>query len=245
MRARDFAVVTFLFALPLAPSAAHSQSHGLKLAAGDVGLGIGDVSRLDGIRLNFRDRYLERVRGINVTIWSPYDRPRGTARGLALGLPLTGAGEMSGLAIAAGIDVDGRFSGVGLAPVGFGAGDGISGIAVGGVGVGAGGELKGLGIGGVGVEAQRITGIALAGFGAGGTRITGVALAPAYVKIEEGGVLEGAAVSAFNNVRGRQRGLTIGILNIAEELHGLQIGLLNIAWNKDSFPVLPIANYSR
>ena len=58
-----------LFALaPAAPASA--QDGGIKLAIGDVGLGIGDVRRLDGLRLNFRDRRMQRVRGINATIWT-------------------------------------------------------------------------------------------------------------------------------------------------------------------------------
>jgi len=40
-------------------------------------------------------------------------------------------------------------------------------------------------------------------------------------------------------------GISIGLLNIAEELDGLQIGLINIARNKESFSVLPFINYSR
>ena len=52
-------------------------------------------------------------------------------------------------------------------------------------------------------------------------------------------------MSAFNNVRGTQRGLTIGILNIADELHGLQVGVINIARNKKSFSVLPLLNYNK
>ena len=43
----------------------------------------------------------------------------------------------------------------------------------------------------------------------------------------------------------RPRGLTIGIVNIAQELHDLQLGLVNIARNKSSFSVLPIANFHR
>jgi hypothetical protein len=52
-------------------------------------------------------------------------------------------------------------------------------------------------------------------------------------------------VSAFHDIRGRQHGLTIGIVNIADELHGVQLGLINIARNKASFRVLPLFNYSR
>ena len=52
-------------------------------------------------------------------------------------------------------------------------------------------------------------------------------------------------MSGFNHILGRQNGLTIGLLNIADELHGLQIGLINIARNKRSFRVMPLVNYHR
>jgi hypothetical protein len=80
------------------------------------------VPLLDGLRLNFRDRHIERVRGINATIWSPHEDADGTVRGIALGFPLTGAGRLSGLALGAGIAVSEEFRGVGLAPLGMGAG---------------------------------------------------------------------------------------------------------------------------
>jgi len=85
----------------------------------------------------------------------------------------------------------------------------------------------------------------LAGLGAGGEDVRGLVIAPGYFKVIEGGSMRGVAVSAFNNIRGTQHGLTIGILNIADELHGLQVGLINIARNKRSFSVLPIVNYHR
>jgi hypothetical protein len=322
-----------------APMPASGQ--GIKLAVGDVGLGIGDVRRLDGIRLNFRDDRLERVRGLNVTIWSPYEGADGVVQGIAVGLPLTGASEMSGLALGAGAGVERAFSGIAVTGIGFGAGDGITGVAVGGVGVGtggsvkglaiggvgvgaggdisgiliggvgagaggnlkgiaiggvglgasgdltgvavggvgvgaggnvrgllvggvgvgaggnvtgvtiggvgvgAGGELKGVALGGIGVGAPRITGLAIGGFGAGGEEVRGLVIAPAWFRVEETGFVRGVSVSAFNDVRGAQYGVSIGLLNIADELHGLQVGLLNIARNKDSFSVLPILNYHR
>ena len=45
---------------------------------------------------------------------------------------------------------------------------------------------------------------------------------------------------------GVQRGLAIGIVNFAEELHGAQIGLINIARNNPSGRrVLPVINWHR
>jgi hypothetical protein len=50
-------------------------------------------------------------------------------------------------------------------------------------------------------------------------------------------------IAAYNDIRGSQRGLAIGIYNRAEELHGVQIGLLNRADNnKPPFRWLPIVN---
>jgi hypothetical protein len=336
-----FVAATVLAVSFMAAPSGSAQEPGLKLAVGDFGLGIGDVPRLDGLRLNFRDRHLERVRGINATIWSPHEDADGTVRGIALGFPLTGAGRLSGLALGAGIAVSEEFRGVGLAPLGMGAGgrmtgimvaglgiggggdlEGImlgglgaglggsvtgiavgglgigaggdvtgllvgglgggaggnvtgiavgglgvgaggdmrgllvgglgsgvggdlEGIAIGGVGVGAGGEIRGVAVGGVGVGASRLRGVALSGVAAGGGEVRGVVIAPAYFRIDEGGLLRGVSVSAFNHVRGRQHGLSIGLLNIADELHGVQIGILNISRNDGSLRVVPILNYIR
>jgi hypothetical protein len=45
-------------------------------------------------------------------------------------------------------------------------------------------------------------------------------------------------------MKGVQRGLAIGIVNYAQELHGLQVGLINIARNNSpGTRVLPIANW--
>jgi len=50
-------------------------------------------------------------------------------------------------------------------------------------------------------------------------------------------------VSAFNQIRGLQAGITIGLLNVARRLKGIQIGVLNIARNNPPpFRVLPIIN---
>ena len=56
--------------------------------------------------------------------------------------------------------------------------------------------------------------------------------------------MRGASVSAYNRIQGRQHGLTIGIVNIADELHGVQFGLINIAKNKARFRVMPIINWN-
>jgi hypothetical protein len=63
----------------------------IDLTVNDVGIAIGDKPSMTGLRLNFRDRNLREIKGVNVTIWSPYEPATGRVTGLALGLPATGA----------------------------------------------------------------------------------------------------------------------------------------------------------
>ena len=95
-----------LVALALLSSAAFAQTpdslggRGLLLGAGGVGLGLGDVPRVTGLRINVRDRALQRVAGLHVTALAPR-APADSAShvtGLALGLPVTGGGRVEGVA---------------------------------------------------------------------------------------------------------------------------------------------------
>ncbi|MCH7991209.1 MAG: hypothetical protein IIC35_02160, partial [Gemmatimonadetes bacterium] len=158
----------------------------MKLAAGDFGIGIGDVPRLDGLRLNFRDRYLERVRGLNATLWMPYEDADGSVEGLLLGIPLTGAADMKGLAIGFGVGIERDFSGIALAPIGMGAGGRMRGLIVGGVGVGGGSDLDGILIGGVGGGiGGNLTGIAVGGIGVGvGGAVRGIVVGGVGVGVQ-------------------------------------------------------------
>src|SRR5687767_10676569 len=66
---------------------AREKRRSLDLMVGDVGLSIGDSRRVKGIRLNFRDTRLDRVDGLNATIWHPDEGGAGDIYGIALGLP--------------------------------------------------------------------------------------------------------------------------------------------------------------
>ena len=77
-----------------------ASAQGLDLTIDHKGLAIGDIPRVTGLRLNYRDRRLERVDGVNATIWSPYDNGgNGEVRGVALGVPVTGAARIDGVAV--------------------------------------------------------------------------------------------------------------------------------------------------
>ena len=69
------AAVAALF-LPLSLSA-----QVIDLTVTNNGIAIGDKPRVNGIRLNFRDRHLEGVNGINATIWTPYQPTSGRVTG--------------------------------------------------------------------------------------------------------------------------------------------------------------------
>jgi hypothetical protein len=113
--------------------------------------------------------------------------------------------------------------------------------------VGGSEQIRGAGVGAA-VLAHRITGVA-----AGGVvglwrmgppeqdedRLHGIAAAI----LTETTDLTGFSVAAWNQVRGVQRGVTIGLSNQAAELHGIQIGILNTAGNnRGMFRMLPIVN---
>lgn len=218
--------------LPALPLALHGQR--AEPTRVTRGLAIGDVPRVSGIRLNYRDRALERVDGVHVTIWSPYaEPPTGTVRGLALGLPVTATGDISGAAIGVlGVGAGRSMRGLGVGLAGVGAGGSLEGIMLGGLGVGTGGSARGITIGGLGA-------------GVGGSA-RGLMLAPAVFRIENGGSLRGASASAVNLIRGEQRGLAIGIVNYAHRLHGVQLGVINIVRdNPSGRRVLPVVNWGR
>ena len=169
---------------------------GLDLTVDHVGLAIGDVPEVTGIRLNFRDSALRRVTGINATIWAPYDNAgSGTVNGVALGLPVTGAGQINGVATGIfGVGAGRGITGLGVAPIGIGAGDELRGIMVGGIGVGAGGGVEGLSVAGIGVGAGGdVRGISIGGIGVGGGgRVTGLTIGG--IGVGAGGDLTGVNV---------------------------------------------------
>ena len=121
---------------------------------------------------------------------------------------------------------------------------GLTGLAVGGLGIVSTSEpFRGLGISVGAVESPAgFYGIAIAGFRvrAKHTELRGIILSG--ITNRSAG-LSGVAVAGYNDIRGKQQGLTIGVYNSADELHGVQIGLLNSARNnRGIFQFLPLIN---
>ncbi len=170
---------------------------------------------------------------------------QGNIRGLAVGLLGVGGGQdITGITFGGlGAGASGNMTGLNIGGIGIGAGKDLSGITFGGVGAGCGNELKGVTICGIGAGAPTIKGVTLAGIAVGGDRISGASLALGMIKIQPDGVLKGFAASAYNQIKGRQTGMSLGIFNYAWQLNGIQIGLINyVRDNPKYLKVLPLFN---
>lgn len=211
---------------PLALSSASAQRDTRKA------ISIGNYPRVDGIRINFRDRDLERVRGANITMWRPYDEATGDVSGLALGLPITGAGSLTGIGVALlGIEVSDRSQGLMLAGVGIGGGGEVSGISVAGLGVAAGRSVNGITIAGLGAASGgRVSGITIGGLGvASGEDVRG--LTAGGLGVGAGGDARGILVGGLGaGVGGHIRGMAIGGLGAGAggNVRGLAVGGLGV-----------------
>jgi hypothetical protein len=237
----------------LLPATVPAQS--VDLMIHNTGISIGDSRYVNGLRLNFRDERMEFVRGINATIWRPYDDNfRGTVHGLALGLPMTGARDVRGFGIGVlGVGASRDFRGlgfglVGIGIIGAGAGGDVTGFTFGGIGAGAGGNMKGITIGGIGAGAGgNMTGLSLGLVGAGaGGNMTGISLGgvgagaggnmkgltAAIIGAGAGHDVTGITIAGIGaGAGGTLRGLAIGGVGAgAPRLRGIAIGL-NVGGN--------------
>ena len=199
-----------LLGVCLLPVTASAQS--LDLLIDNTGLSIGDSRFVRGVRINFRDRKMVRVDGINITVWTPYEPARGEVHGLALGIPATGARRIEGAGIGIfGVGATEDFTGLGIGGFGVGAGRDVKGILIGGFGVGSGGDVTGLTIGGFGAgSGGNVKGITIGGFGAGaGGDVTGIQIGG--FGVGGGGSVTGITIGGFGaGAGGDVRGLTIG-----------------------------------
>jgi hypothetical protein len=172
------------------------------------------------------------------------------------GLGVGSGGNVTGVSLAGlGIGAGENLTGFSFALVGIGAGQRIRGINVAGVGIGAGQEMKGINVAGVGVGSPKVKGLAVA-LAVGGVDVTGIMIAPAFFRVgggnhkdedgvesSEDGVMKGLSISAYNRIKGEQRGVALGIVNYTKRIKGFQFGLINIVRdNPKGLRVLPIFN---
>ena len=213
-----------IIASALLIDAASAISQSLDIAPGGYGLSIGNSRRITGIRVNLVDHQVERVTGLNLTLWTPKKNPDALFQGISLGLIGPKARQIDGIALG-GIGVSVR--------------EKIRGIALGGLGVKA-REITGLSTGLVRLEVEkRLRGLAIAGFWAGeAERLEGIAISPVgaiadtVLGVTLGGLiagggsqLTGIALSLGGSFSGRVRGIEIGGIGAGGgDLGGIIVG---------------------
>ena len=166
--------------LAVAPLSSGVHAGGVELGPNHKGLAIGNVPEWSGVRLNFSDKHLQRVDGINFTIWRARGVPSGSVNGLALGVWGPEAEDITGVSAGlVGVRAEHSASGILLGGVGLGAGEDLKGLAIGGLGMGVGNDLRGIAIGGLGMGVGRnLRGIGIGGLGMGvGEDASGILLA--------------------------------------------------------------------
>ena len=143
------------------------------------GISLGNSRAFTGLRINFQDNGVQRVTGINITIWDPYDNPDAVINGAAIGLFWPQAKRITG--ISAGFigigtnDLRGISATLGLI------GGNCTGIQAAGVGI-YGQDIRGITGTILGILCrQKLQGIQAAGFGIAGNDIRGIQAAPIVV----------------------------------------------------------------
>jgi len=306
----SFKIVYIFIVFFLLVSSGFPQS--LDIPSKSFGISIGNSKDFTGLRFNYRDHHVNKINGINITLWDSYENEKSEVTGMSLGIMpnagylngiqfgalgvaaekditgisfgLLGAGSggditgfgigglgmgsggsmrgvfLGGLGVGCGGDITGiifgglgagtggSLTGLGIGILGVGAGKNLTGINIGGLGAGAGENVSGITIGGLGVGSPSITGLTFGGLGIGATDIKGVSIAIGTIRIEDEeseGSYSGLAASAFNYIKGKQTGVSIGIVNYAYKLNGFQIGLINyVRDNPDLLKILPLINFN-
>src|SRR3989442_3377317 len=132
----------------------------------DYGVSLGNAPRVNGVRLNVQDAELDRVNGINVTLWKPREPLSGTINGVHLGL-LPGSEQVNGIALGlGGVVAERQLRWISVGGLGAVSNGSLEGVGIGGLGLVANGEIRGVALGGLG----SVTNGSLTGIGIGGAR---------------------------------------------------------------------------
>ncbi len=207
---------------------------GFNIPARHWGLSFGNSTRFDGFRFNLIDKDIEKINGINFSLWGARDDSRhtGTVNGISIGLPVAmGTRYRNGINI--GIFGAGAMQdmyGINLGGLGVGAGNNLKGINIGLLGVGSGNDLYGINFGGLGAGAGRdVKGITAGLLGAGaGNDMLGLNVGG--LGIGAGGTLAGINIGGLGlGAGGNVKGISFGGLVIGGPgISGIQ-GALVIA----------------
>jgi hypothetical protein len=195
------------------------------------GISFGNSKKFAGLRFNFRDRRVDRIDGINVTLWKADENEDAIIRGIPVGI-MPEAGDMGYLQFGiAGVAAGYQLSGLSVGILGVGSGGDMDGINIGGLGAGAGRNVTGINIGGLGVGAGKdLIGINIGGLGTGaGQNAIGFNFALLGVGAGQnlyGINLAGLCAGAGQNMSGLNfGGLAVGA---GQNLTGVNIGGLGV-----------------
>lgn len=204
------------------------KSKALCFPAKKWGICLGNSLEFNGIRINFADRNVKRINGLNMTFWlKPLKNLDATVNGLSVGV-IQSAGTLNG--INAGI-------------LGIGVSEYLNGITIGCLLVG-GGDMNGLSLSGLYGEIEDASGVAVSGLFIATNNLNGLELGGLFAHTENNangvsvspgvvmcnGQFTGVTAGSFVKTK-KMNGLSIGVVNMSDELHGIQIGLLNHAAN--------------
>lgn len=236
---RRIPLTIFIITLPLLSI----FSQGLNIPARHWGISFGNSSRFYGIRFNLVEKDIEKINGINFSVWGAKDNSRqtGTVNGISIGIPaavgtdylnginvgILGAGarqDMNGINIGGlGVGAGNNLKGINFGLLGVGAGNDLYGINLGGLGAGAGNDVKGITFGLLGAGAGNdMVGINVGGLGIGaGRKLAGINIGGLGVGAGEAvvGVSLGGLAVGGPKINGIQAALVVG----GEQIRGISI----------------------
>lgn len=175
------------------------------------------------------------------------------------GLACVSKGSMTGLNMSSlALVAEGELTGFNFGGLALVSKSGITGINISGLALVSEESIKGINLGGFAIVCgdnslyglsftlgqikvmDSISGISISGYKTESIDFTGINFTLAWTEFEN---MNGFSLAGYNEINDTQNGLTIGIINFAENLNGVQIGLINIANNNSGIlKVLPFIN---
>ena len=98
MKAARWLIVALLLFVVISKSD-NLRAQVLSIPSSKWGLSIGNSYDFTGLRLNFRDKNIGELRGLNVTLWKPAKHITGSFTGIGVGLISPGAENLHGLMV--------------------------------------------------------------------------------------------------------------------------------------------------
>ena len=98
----------------------NSDHKSLDIAIKNYGFSFGNSKGINGLRINFRDKNLYKVNGINITIWKPKDdaNKNSVINGFALGIVMPYATKINGFGLGLGLG-GGQLNGISFGILNF------------------------------------------------------------------------------------------------------------------------------